>query len=401
MHIVLYNLHLNKPNPVYQEIACALRRLGHTVWLASLDGAGNLEWHNGERLVGLHPEPAHLPGWLQRVWLVAPILKRILWFNFTLRVRRFLRRAKPDIIQVNTYRYPWILPLLMPDDMCFIFDIRQINENVGNGFIGRLRNKKMILTMKACSRLFYDHACFCHEQAARRIIGDIWAKKGSVVPVGIDPRFLSLNSLTSGPKSRENQVRFIYLGTLSRLRNLEKILFAVQHLLPESNKFRVDFVGSDNAHGFYHKLVDKLQIGSVVTIRPPVPYDDVPRLLVNYDVGLAYVPDRPTWHYQPTLKVLEYRALGMPIISTNVAPHRKVVDHQVNGLLVQDSVEDMAAAMLRFITDQRFLQNCKANARVMRRGITWDVVATMYEQNVYQKLRKNDASDGRDSMKVT
>jgi len=289
----------------------------------------------------------------------------------------------------------------MPDDMCFIFDIRQINENVGNGFIGRLRNKKMILTMKACSRLFYDHACFCHEQAARRIIGDIWTKKGTVVPVGIDASFLSLNAFKSGPKRCENHVRFIYVGTLSRLRNLEKILFAIQQVLTESDRLRVHFVGPDNAHGFYHKLVDKLAIGSVVTIKPAVPYEEIPSLLANYDVGLACVPDRPTWRYQPTIKVLEYRALGMPIISTNVPSHREVIDDQVNGVLVRDSVEDMAAAMLRFIRDQRFLQLCKENARAMRQGITWDDVATMYEQNVYQKLRKNDGCDRRDTMKVT
>jgi len=154
-------------------------------------------------------------------------------------------------------------------------------------------------------------------------------------------------------------------------------------MLQETNEFQVDFVGPDEAEGYYHDLVSELELNSVVTIKPPVAYKDVPEVVSTYDVALAYIPSLPEWRYQPTLKILEYRALGMPILATDFGSNRELVEDGVNGLLVQDSVEGLAEGMLRFVTDRDFLKRCDANARVMRQGTTWSQVADMYEQDLY------------------
>lgn len=141
-------------------------------------------------------------------------------------------------------------------------------------------------------------------------------------------------------------------------------------------------MGPDEAEGYYHDLVSELELNSVVTIKPPVAYKDVPQVVSSYDVALAYIPSFPEWLYQLTLKILEYRALGMPIVATDLGSNREVVENGINGLLVQDSVGSLAEGMLRFVTDRDFLKRCDANARVMRRGTTWSEVANLVEQAV-------------------
>jgi glycosyltransferase involved in cell wall biosynthesis len=181
-------------------------------------------------------------------------------------------------------------------------------------------------------------------------------------------------------------IRFIYLGALSRSRDLEPLLFAIQKVLARTDGFRVVFVGPDRAHGFYQSLVNELGLADVVTLMPPVPYEEVPELLANHAVGLAYVPDRQTWHLQPTIKVLEYRAAGLPILSSDVVSHREVVEDGINGMLVPNSAEGLAAGMMQFINDRAFLRQCQLNASKMRQAVTINEVARMYEQDVYQKL---------------
>ncbi|GAI00938.1 unnamed protein product, partial [marine sediment metagenome] len=58
-------------------------------------------------------------------------------------------------------------------------------------------------------------------------------------------------------------VQFIYVGTLSKVRRLEQILFAVQRMLHETNEFQVVLLGPDEAQGFYHDLVNELKLNSV------------------------------------------------------------------------------------------------------------------------------------------
>ena len=386
MHVLLFHFYSKVPNPAYAEIAAALRRRGNVVWLGAPDMNGDLAWHDGERVFTVLPGPRAVPRWLGRLWLTAAIYRRLQYLFFMLRVRGFLREVIPDIAQVNPNLFAWTLPLLMPSKIHFILDIRQINEGVAGSLIGKLKEHQSIFVARINSRFVYDHVCFCHKGAARRILGKNWSRWGSVVPVGLSERFLTLDHIEPEPEGSEDRVSFIYLGRLNRIRNLERLLFAIQRVQAETIKFRIDFVGPDTAQGFYHDLVDRLQLTPVVAIKPPVPYEEIPDLLAGYDIGLAYVPDRPTWHYQPTIKALEYRALGLPILSTDVASHREVVEDGVTGLLVRDSVESLAAGLLRFISDHDFLEQCKANAQAVRTGMTWNDVARMYEANVYRKV---------------
>jgi len=96
-------------------------------------------------------------------------------------------------------------------------------------------------------------------------------------------------------------------------------------------------------------------------------------------VALAYVPELPAdWMYHPTLKVLEYRALGLPIIATDFRPNREIVENGVNGLLVENTPESIAAAMLRYICDPGFLARSSAEAQSRRAGLPWNNVADQY-----------------------
>jgi glycosyltransferase involved in cell wall biosynthesis len=385
MHIVLFHFYSKKPNPVYQEIALALRRRGHTVWIGQPDERGDLEWRNVEQIVARQPGPQAVPAWLRRVKPLAALLAQLNYARFVLRVRGFLKQAAPDVVQVNLSRLAWLLPLLSWAPPRYVYDIRQINEEVSSTLGSRLRERLAVGAMTVNAAFFYQQSAFCHAGAARRILGERWQRRGAVVPVGIDEAFLNTPATPCTGAAPDAKVRFVYVGTLSRLRNLETLLRAFRRVLAVSNQFQVDLIGPDTTNGYYQRCIAELGIGAVVSLLPPVHYTQIPTLLRTYDVGLAYVPDRPTWHYQPTIKVLEYRALGLPILSTDVASHREVVEHGANGLLVADSEEALADGIERFVCDRSFLKRACQSARSMRRGLTWDEVAEMYEQQLYSK----------------
>lgn len=387
MHIALIQFY-TEPNPDYDNVASGLRERGHCVWLGSRNQNGDLEWHDGERAIAVQTGPAPLPDSLTQIPLVAPLLRRLQFGRFMLRVRRFLHGVQPDIVQIGpgVSHFQWVVPMFAPRQMRFVLDIRQISLRGRTDRLGRLRDWWVLKSRRVLSRSVYDHACFNHVAAAYSILGERWQKWSTVVPVGLSPRFLGVTHKDLAPENPMRPIRFIYLGALSRFRDLEPLLFASQKVLARTDGFRVVFVGPDRAHGFYQGLVDELGIADVVTLMPPVPYEEVPELLASRDVGLAYVPERQTWHLQPTIKVLEYRAAGLPILSSNVASHREVVEDGINGLLVPNSAEDWATGMMQFINDRAFLRQCRMNASKMRQAVTISEVARMYEQDVYQKL---------------
>lgn len=378
--IALFNLQ-RMPNPDYPNMAAGLRERGHSVYLGSLDEAGNLAWDDGAGVTAVQPGP--LPEDAQ----VGGMRRRLAYAQFWGRVRSFLRRLRPDIVQMDpgvTFS-PWLLPQRMPPDMRFIFDIKQINVGVRSDAVGRFKEWQMVRSWWYSGRYVYDHTLFDYGLAAEAVMGPQWQRWSTVVPVGINPELLEVPRPAPRPTGSDAPLRFIYIGSLSRFRELERLLEAAQAVAQQNGRFHIDFVGPDKSDGYYQGLIRDLGLADRVSFKPPVPYADIPQLIAGYDVGLAYNPDRLTWHYQPTIKVKEYRAVGLPILSTAVTSHRDFVEEGVNGLLVENTAQAWANGMLRFIEDASFFERTDRNARIMRCGITIAEVAEMHER-VYRAL---------------
>ena len=385
MRIVLLHYAPSGANPVYTELAAAMRLRGHEVYVAEASADGNLVY-KGEGEIEIQvagPRPIRAP------WSGIPGISSLLYrwqvLRFIRRVRHSLADILPDIVQINPLHMSELIPPLMPAGMHFVLDIRQINEAVDARLATKIGEYAAIARRKVWARYVYEKTCFCHQEAARRILGNDWPKLAEVVPVGVDKGFIE-QPLISQKRGENNPVSFVYVGTLSRLRNLENVIHAVNLLLAHTNNFRVDFIGPDKSNGYYQGIIDELGLASHVAIKPAIAYSEVPSTLAAYDVGMAYTPDRPTWHYQPTIKVLEYRALGMPIISTDVASHREIVESEVNGILCGDKPLQIADAMYKFAADPDFLERVRSNASQMRQGRSWVDIADMYIDNVYSDL---------------
>jgi glycosyltransferase involved in cell wall biosynthesis len=389
MHIVLLHFYSHSPTPAYQEIAAALRKRGHTVWVGARDTMGDLAWQDEEHTFEVTRGPSSPSDLLVRIPFLRLFAERVHFLGFILRVRSFLRDSEPDIVQVNHASVRWlaVLPLFMPRQVHFVLDFRQVGQRGAKEPVGRFKGWLMDSWRRFCSRYIYDATCFLHQAGARKILGQDWPKWGVVVPLGVCQRFLDIEDSAFDRRDDLGPVKFLYIGTLSRVRHLEQILFAVQQALLSTRDFRIDFIGSDSSQGFYEELIGELELDSVVKVLPPVPYQNVPEVIASYDVALAYVPERPAhWLYQPTMKVLEYRAVGTPIMASDNEPNRDIVRDGENGILVLNTPESLAGGFIRFVLDRAFLARCQLHARQMRQGETWDQVAGMYEQDIYQTL---------------
>ena len=382
MRILMVLFYAATPTPVYPQLAKKLRSLGHEVWLGTPNVAGDMTWHDGSKAVGVQRNPWNVPEKIAAIPLLGRTIRWLRDATFLLRIRRFIASACADVVQLDPpYRCTWLLTLFQPRRTLFVFDLHQVT-----GLRGGVRTLKYLVGIKVTARFFFDHACFMSESAAHRVLGPRWERWATVHPVGVDSRFLRYQ-WRNGCAPRVGAVRFIYVGALSRYRKLEYLLKAAYLLSQRTKDFTLTLVGPDDTNGYHHRLIQEMSLEDRVAIKPPIPYGDVPDLLATADVALAYVPPLADWKLQPTLKVLEYRAIGIPIIASDNAPNREVVESNLNGLLVEDSEQDLAAAMERFVADRKFLEACCDRARAMRRGKTWTEVASSYENAFYSKIR--------------
>jgi glycosyltransferase involved in cell wall biosynthesis len=108
----------------------------------------------------------------------------------------------------------------------------------------------------------------------------------------------------------------------------------------------------------------------------PRPHESVPELLAVGDIGVApfdvaaHEPLREYGFYWSPLKVFEYMAVGMPVVTIDIPPLNDIVRHGREGLLYPSGdVDALAAAIdeLERDSDRRRAMGAAARERVVER----------------------------------
>jgi glycosyltransferase involved in cell wall biosynthesis len=386
MIIVMLQFYSATPAPDMHEMATALRGWGHRVLVATPDRQGDLCFDEAGLETARIPGPQRTLARIARFIPISGLARRLAQFVFMIRIRAHLDTLRPDIVQVNPTMLSFLLPIYRRNQYVYLLDVRQAGEVAGNNFLGRFKNWRTVLKHRLNAHFFYHHACFASEAAAERILGPLWPRWATIHRVGQDPSFLSYQWPEGRPPMKTGPVRFVYIGTISRVRQLELLLAAIRQVTASRQDFSVDFIGPDTASGHYQRLIDDWGLESIVRFLQPVPYARVAETVAAYDVAIAYVPPVPDWQYQPTLKVLEYRALGIPILASDNAANRPIIQVGVNGLMVDHTQGSIAEGLIRFLADRDLLARISDQARRYRQGRTWADSAKEYLDLVYTPI---------------
>ncbi|MEZ4620957.1 MAG: hypothetical protein R2867_36380 [Caldilineaceae bacterium] len=139
-------------------------------------------------------------------------------------------------MQINpaSMHWVWLLPLGMASVTQFVLDWRQIMRG-GKGLGGKIKAAITGYWRKVYA-LFYDQVCFLHEAGAQKLLGRHWQQKGRIVPLAVDEQFLAAQTPDVVDESDDGQgtIRFLYVGSLSRVRQLERLIEAAELLAAQS-----------------------------------------------------------------------------------------------------------------------------------------------------------------------
>jgi glycosyltransferase involved in cell wall biosynthesis len=161
---------------------------------------------------------------------------------------------------------------------------------------------------------------------------------------------------------------------------------ALQLALQASPNLHLLIVGEGVDVPRLRETAESLGIASRVHFLGLVSYDEVPAAMHAADVGLGYVPLDPWFDKAPVLKTMESLACGLPTIATATHGNQRYIKDGVNGLLVKDMPDDLAAAMVKIASDAelraRFRNGRELIGAYEWRRIVGDILNPTYERLV-------------------
>jgi glycosyltransferase involved in cell wall biosynthesis len=145
--------------------------------------------------------------------------------------------------------------------------------------------------------------------------------KISVVMNSADGRLFDPARHPRRPFMADGRLRLIHHSNLQRIYGLDGAVEGLARLRPDID-WQLDVYGDGPYRPEVVSAIERTGTGGRVTLHGRVPLDDLPGLLAGADIGLVPSVHEPYLEYSLSTKLLEYAAMGVPTIATDLATFR-------------------------------------------------------------------------------
>jgi glycosyltransferase involved in cell wall biosynthesis len=203
-------------------------------------------------------------------------------------------------------------------------------------------------------------------------------EKISVVMNSADTRIFDAGRHPRRSFMEDGELRLVHHSNLQRIYGLDVAIEALALIDPAALPHRLDVYGDGPFRPVVEAAIARTATANRVHLNGRVPIDDLPALLAGSDIGL--VPSRPEPYLQYSLstKLLEYAAMGVPIIATALATLRAHFSDQAIRYVPGADAPALAAAIRDLAADPAAASRIGAEAHRQAAAYAWEVQAQRY-----------------------
>ena len=160
-----------------------------------------------------------------------------------------------------------------------------------------------------------------------------------------------------------------FTGVLRPWHGLDMLVDALADLVARGLNVYLLIIGGGPYEVELDAQIKKLNLSRFVKITGRVPHDRVPGYISLLDVAVS---PRATFYASP-MKVIEYMALGKPVVVPGTLNFLDIVDAGVNGVTFADgNVKDLAEALAKLAQDPAACRELGVQARVkVEKRLNW------------------------------
>jgi glycosyltransferase involved in cell wall biosynthesis len=176
------------------------------------------------------------------------------------------------------------------------------------------------------------------------------AARMSAVPMGVDTT--SLKHLPAPPLVLEPGRWIGYLGSLDRARQLDALVHALACVRRQGHDAKLLLMGASPRADDLHWLLneaERLGLREQVRHVPALPLREAWAVMQQVDVAVSPIPSGPLYDVSSPTKVVEYLALGLPVVASDIPDQRELLAQCGGGLCVAFDAQAMGQAVAHLL----------------------------------------------------
>ena len=176
----------------------------------------------------------------------------------------------------------------------------------------------------------------------------------------------------------DGELRLIHHSALQRIYGLDVAVEAVAMIDPADIPLRLDVYGDGPDAAQVAAAVERTGTADRVHLNGRVALEQLPELLAGADIGLVPSLPEPYLQYSLSTKLLEYAAMGVPTIASDLATFRSHFNDEAIRYVPGGDPGALAAAIRELASDPAAAARLGAEAHRQAAGYAWSLQAEHY-----------------------
>ena len=299
------------------------------------------------------------------------------------RLAREHRRRQYDLVQVATV--PDFLSFAaIPEKLGNVPLLLDLHEDMPEFFRDRfsaplLRPLLPLVTAATrASAAVADELITVHEPLRQLSIArGVAPDRISVVMNSADGRLFDPSRHEQRSFMADGELRLIHHSNFQRIYGLDMAIDGLSRLRP-GLRWRLDVYGDGPWRPQIEASIARTGTGDRVHLHGRVPMDDLPRALAAADVGLVPSLPEPYLEYSLSTKLLEYAAMGVPTVASDLATFRHHFTDAALAYVPGGDPDALARAVESLADDPERAVAMGQEARRQAAAYDWEVQRARY-----------------------
>jgi len=203
---------------------------------------------------------------------------------------------------------------------------------------------------------------------AKEIQGD---NRISCIPNGVDYKLFSeIDSNTA-----KNVM--VYVGTISDWSGLDLVIKSMPAIKKEVPDIKLVIIGEGEYLNNLKERSKEIGGNKYIEFLGKKEYTTIPKILSECKIGLAVYPKNNLMKYAFTLKLIEYMAAGLPVITTDIGDGAQIIKESNSGFIVDYTIESFSNAVIRLVKDDKIRNSMSKNGTRYAKKFDWSNLASL------------------------
>jgi len=209
--------------------------------------------------------------------------------------------------------------------------------------------------------------------------------KIKVIPDGVNINMFENLEWGSHPlKHLGNKKIIVYAGTLNKVNGIEILIKSAHYIIPVFKDVHFLIIGYPDVNK-YQAMVQELGIENYFTFTGRIPYESLPRYLVNAHIGVAPKISKSEAHG----KILHYLAAGLPVVAFDTPVNKEILEESgIYAKLSPPYEKSLAEALIHVL--QNFDSVVASKNALMEKAkneCSWEKIGEKIKE-VYNEIHK-------------